>query len=65
MNKEKKEIKTYRIEANGEFQGMYSGTDESEAILAYVRDAGYNSVYLAADALGKTETEFLAELKLS
>lgn len=53
---------TYTISASGTEMGSYSGASESEAIEAYVRDAGYKSVEHAADTLGQTVAQFLADV---
>lgn len=57
--KEKNDMKTYRITVNGHEMGEYPGENEDEAILAYIRDAGYDSLddvasvlHLPADNLG-------------
>lgn len=53
---------TFIITANDIEMGSYEGATEREAVLAYVRDAGYETIAEAADATGQTEAEFLAEI---
>lgn len=53
---------SYTITANDVPMGSYKGATRDEAILAYVRDAGYASVADAAEALSQTEEEFLADI---
>ena len=45
--------------------GSYEGATRDEAILAYVRDAGYASVEDAAEALGQTREAFLADIDVA
>lgn len=52
----------YTISANGMSMGTYSGQTADEAILAYVRAAGYASVEAAAEALGQTVQTFLGDI---
>lgn len=52
----------YTITVNDVAMGTYKGATRDEAILAYVRDAGYESVADAAEALSQTEEEFLADI---
>lgn len=56
---------TYTITADGIDMGDYEGNTEAEAITAYVNDMGYATVAQAADVLGKTEAEFLAEITVT
>ena len=58
-------MKSFTITANGADMGTYQASGADAAILAYVQDAGYASVADAADALGTTEEEFLAEIAVS
>ena len=53
---------TFLITANGVEMGSYEGATEREAIIAYVQDAGYETVAEAAAATGQTEAGFLAEI---
>ena len=53
---------SYTITANGTTMGTYEGATRDEAILAYVRDAGYASVEDAAEALSMTREAFLADI---
>lgn len=53
---------SYTITANGTTMGTYEGSTRDEAILAYVREAGYASVAEAADALSQTPEMFLADI---
>lgn len=55
----------FTITANGTEMGTYEAADRNAAILAYVHDAGYDSVADAAEAIGKTEAEFVAELHVA
>jgi hypothetical protein len=57
-----KTMSSYTITANGKTMGTYEGATRDEAILAYVRDAGYASVEDAAETLGQTAEAFLAAL---
>lgn len=52
----------FLITANDVDMGTYEGATENEAIRAYVRDAGYETVAEAASATGQTEAQFLAEI---
>lgn len=52
------------ISANGEVFGVYQGVDANAAFVAYVRDAGYDSVESAADALDKSVKEFTSGTKV-
>ena len=54
----------YNISANGFFMGSYEADTEDEAILAYVRDAGYESIEQAAAVCGKSPEEFRAEITI-
>ncbi len=55
----------FTITANGTEMGTYEAADRNAAVLAYVQDAGYDSVAAAAEVLGKTEEEFVAELHVA
>lgn len=41
------------------YDASYDAETEAEAILAYVRDAGYETVAEAAEVLGKSEADFV------
>ncbi len=57
-------MQSFTIIANGTEMGSYEAETERKAIEAYVRDAGYASAAQAAEVLGKTEDEFLAEIEV-
>ncbi len=52
----------YAISANGSDMGIYDGANSEEAIAAYIKNAGYETVAEAADVCGQSEDEFLADL---
>lgn len=52
----------FAITANGTFMGEYAGIDRQDAITAYVQDAGYADISEAADVIGQTDEEFLADI---
>jgi hypothetical protein len=53
----------WKIEANG-LMTITQGETETDAILAYVQDAGYCSVADAAGVCGQTEAQFIADLHI-
>lgn len=55
---------TYTISTEA-FDSSYDAATEGAAILAYVRDAGYETVAEAAEVLGQTEDEFVAGLTIT
>ena len=56
--------KTFKIEV-GAIEAIYEGETEDAAILAYVHDAGYETVAKAAEVCGQTEDQFLADITIS
>lgn len=44
-------MKTFKITVNHHDMGDYQGNSEDEAILAYIKDAGYSSLDEAAEVL--------------
>jgi|LakMenE01Jun11ns_1017448.scaffolds.fasta_scaffold9458515_3 hypothetical protein len=56
---------SYTITAGDQAMGSYEGATRDEAILAYVRDAGYASVEDAANALSMTPAAFLADIDVA
>lgn len=54
----------FQITANGTDMGQYEANSEAEAILAYVRDAGYETVEAAAEVCGQTAEQFLADIDI-
>jgi hypothetical protein len=56
---------SYTITANGTEMGSYEGATREDAVLAYVRDAGYASVEDAAEALSMTPEAFLADIDVA
>lgn len=56
--------KSFAIAANGTPMGAYEAETAEEAILAYVRDAGYRDVAAMADVLGETEEDLIADLEI-
>ena len=57
-------MQSFTIVANGTEMGSYEAETKREAIEAYVRDAGYDSIGQAAEALSKGEDAFLAEIEV-
>lgn len=57
--------KLFNITANGAEMGQYEGETADGAVLAYVNDAGYETVQQAADACGQTVDQFLADIEVS
>lgn len=55
----------YQIAANGTDMGTYSGATERDAIAAYVKDAGYADVAIAAKTLGQSVEEFLDDIAVT
>lgn len=55
-------LKSFEIAANGTPMGTFEAETAEDAILTYVRDAGYRDAAAMADVLGKTEEELIAEL---
>ena len=56
---------TFKITANAIEMGLYEASSADEAILAYVRDAGYETPAEAAAALDLTVEAFLAQLNVT
>jgi hypothetical protein len=56
---------SYTITANSTKMGVYEATTRDEAVLAYVRDAGYASVLDAAETLSMTTEAFLADIDVA
>jgi hypothetical protein len=56
---------SYTITAHGTEMGVYKGASRDEAVLAYVRDAGYETVEEAAEVLGQTVAEFLSDIAVA
>ena len=56
---------SYTITAGDQAMGSYEGATRDEAILAYVRDAGYASVEDAAESLSMTPAAFLAGIDVA
>lgn len=56
--------KIFSIAANGTLIGGFEADTSEDAILAYVRDAGYRDVAHAAEVLGQTEDEFIGDLDI-
>jgi hypothetical protein len=54
--------KQFKITANGTEMGIYEGGDANTAILAYVKDAGYETVKEAAEVCGQTEDAFCGDI---
>lgn len=55
----------YSISVNGIDMGIYEGSSKDEAILAYIKDAGYRSIEDAAAALSQSVERFRAELAVT
>lgn len=55
----------YQITANGADMGVFEGTSEDEAIAAYVSDAGYSDVAIAAEVCGQTVDDFLGDISVT
>lgn len=57
--------KRFQISANGTEMGVYEGDTERDAINAYVKDAGYGDVEIAAEACGQSVEEFLDDIAIT
>ncbi|UFS81578.1 MULTISPECIES: hypothetical protein [Rhizobium] len=55
-------LKLFSIAANGTDMGVFKAADADAAVLAYVKDAGYETIADAADALGESVEDFRADL---
>lgn len=51
--------------ATAAYASSYEGATAEEAILAYVRDMGYETIAEAADVVGQSVEDFIAELQVS
>lgn len=54
----------YQITANA-ITGTYEAASEQEAIKAYLADAGYDTVEIAAEVCGQTVEEFLDDISVT
>lgn len=57
--------KLFTITVDGTEMGQYEASSADEAILAYVNDAGYDTVDQAAEVCGQDAEEFLADIQVS
>lgn len=56
---------TFEITANGTPMGQYQADDADAAVRAYVKDAGYSDVAIAAEACGQSVEEFLDDITVT
>lgn len=57
--------KKFSITANGTNMGIFEGVTSDEAILAYVKEAGYVSIEDASEVCGQSVDSFHAELTVT